>query len=61
MPDMGGLLCVNGLQHIFVMTTWVSSGATSFWASEMMCPTCGTVVYRDDTRDPWHWVTGTQQ
>lgn len=58
MPDMDGLLCVDGQQHAFVMTTWVSSGSSSYWASELMCPTCGAVVYRDDARDPWQWVRG---
>ena len=54
MPD-DDALCLNGLQHDFVMTSWNTEGATSSFANELMCPTCSTLLYREDARDPWQW------
>jgi hypothetical protein len=53
--DEGGLLCVRGLQHSFVVTGWESVGGQSHWASELLCPTCGTSVTRQRGDDPWQW------
>ncbi len=54
MPD-DDRLCVSGVQHAFVMTSWNTEGATSSFANELLCPTCGTTLYRDDVRQPWRW------
>ena len=55
MADDDGLLCVQGLQHCFTVTDWETIGATSHWAAELLCPTCGTTVTRAVGSDPWRW------
>lgn len=49
------LLCVDGLQYAFVMTTWESRGDEHNYASELLCPTCGTVPTRETEGDGWRW------
>jgi len=55
MPQTDGLWCENGLQHSFVVTAWQSPGAESSWATELMCPTCDTIISRSDD-GAWRWI-----
>jgi hypothetical protein len=54
--DAGGRLCLRGRQHVFVVVGWDAGGAESLWAYEMVCPTCGTELSRDQGTDPWRWI-----
>lgn len=54
-PGDDGLLCVGGLQHAFALTAWEMVGAQSHWASELMCPTCGTTITRGVDTGDWTW------
>jgi hypothetical protein len=57
MAKAEGLLCENGLQHSFVVTTWESVGGESHWASELLCPTCDTSIVRSTGDDgAWRWI-----
>lgn len=49
------LLCAGGLQHGWVLTAWETVGAQSHWASELLCPTCGSSITREVETGDWTW------
>ena len=53
--DDGDWLCLRGVQHAFVVSAWEEVGATSHWASEVFCATCGTTATRATGSSDWQW------